>query len=470
VSALAALPPDEGNSDPRGPARADTPRRRSYDAAFKAEAVARIRADKARISDVAAELGISASTLRRWLKADADDASPDAAASAPLDAVASDPPDAVASDPPDAAASDPPASPATPAPDPPGDDGASAADAGAGSLVEGLEPTVNDSDRPQPDFGEPSMEGSSHGSADPLASDTTRDVLSADHASDAHRHRPRPRPTPTAQPVSGTSTGKARTPAEETEDPWSTGSDPSGQSAAERQKFNPEDPNVLAMLDAILEMFPKPGAAPSSGELTQPGPAAHRAVESERDRIPLHPGDDIFPGLSALVPAYRFPIIMALLLGAVGVSRFIPTEYALRPVALALHVISLVIAFGAVLVIDWHGLLWLFGRRGLGESVRLAAAAGPLIWGGLFGLIASGALLHPDISQPLTLVKLSLVLLVAWNGAAMATLRRRMAQLPNYVKPGDLPWRDWSMLMGATVVSQVGWWGAIVIGFVNSST
>jgi hypothetical protein len=60
--------------------------------------------------------------------------------------------------------------------------------------------------------------------------------------------------------------------------------------------------------------------------------------------------------------------------------------------------------------------------------------------------------------------------MVAWNGAAMSTLRRRMAQLPNYVKPGDLPWRDWSMLMSATVISQVGWWGAILIGFVNSST
>jgi hypothetical protein len=139
-------------------------------------------------------------------------------------------------------------------------------------------------------------------------------------------------------------------------------------------------------------------------------------------------------------------------------------------VALPLHVISLVIAFGAVLVIDWHGLLWLFGRRGLSESTRLAAAAGPLIWGGLFGLIASGALLHPNLSSPLTVIKLLLVLMVAWNGAAMTTLRRRMAQLPPYVKPTDLPVRDWAMLMSATVISQVGWWGAILIGFVNSSS
>jgi hypothetical protein len=230
-----------------------------------------------------------------------------------------------------------------------------------------------------------------------------------------------------------------------------------------------DDPNVLAMLDAILEMFPK-YANPSAADLTEPSPAAHRAVEPESERIPLRPGDDIFPGLSALVPAYRFPIILAALLGCIGISRFIPAEYPLRPVAVALHIISLVVAFGAVLVIDWHGLLWLFGRRGLTESTRLAAAAGPLIWGGLFGLMVSGALLHPNISSPLTLTKMGLVLLVAWNGAAMSTLRRRMAQLPSYVKPGDLPFRDWMMLMTATLISQVGWWGAIIIGFINSST
>ena len=132
--------------------------------------------------------------------------------------------------------------------------------------------------------------------------------------------------------------------------------------------------------------------------------------------------------------------------------------------------LSLVVSFGAVLVIDWHGLLWLAGRRGLTESTRLAAGVGPLIWGGLAGLMATGALLHPDLSSPLTVTKLVLVLAVAWNGAAMSPLRRRLARLPAYVKPADLPRRDWRLMMTATVISQVGWFGAIVIGFVNSST
>jgi len=224
------------------------------------------------------------------------------------------------------------------------------------------------------------------------------------------------------------------------------------------------------MLDAILEMFPGAGALPEVHELDSPAPGELRDAMAPGDRIPLHPGDDIFPTLSKLLPVYRFPIILAGLLTAVAASRVVPTDYVLRPAVLALHVLALVLSFGAVLVIDWHGLLWLAGRRGLTESTRLAAGAGPLIWGGLAGLIVSGALLHPNLSSPLTVTKLVLVLAVAWNGAAMSALRRRMAQLPAYVKPGDLPARDWRLMMTATVVSQLGWWGAILIGFVNSST
>jgi hypothetical protein len=336
---------------------------------------------------------------------------------------------------------------------------------------------VNDADRANPLFDEPSMEGSRAApSRDPLASDPTGDVLSSEHGSDANARRPRPAPraggSAPANPATPQKADKSATSgAARAGDQKADADDGAWDDAPDKPApVRPDDPNVLAMLDAILEMFPKHLAAQQATDFTEPSPAAHRAAEPPSNRIPLHPGDDIFPGLSALVPAYRFPIILAFLLGAIGVSRFVPVDYPLRPVALALHVISLVIAFGAVLVIDWHGLLWLFGRRGLTESTRLAAAAGPLIWGGLFGLIASGALLHPNISSPLTVVKMLLVLMVAWNGAAMSTLRRRMAQLPPYIKPTDLPVRDWAMLMAATVISQIGWWGAIIIGFINSST
>ncbi|CAN7168740.1 transposase [Terrabacter sp. LjRoot27] len=339
---MTELPPGKG---PDAPGQSVQSSKRHYDSGFRAYAVERAKAPDARLSVVSAELGVSASSLRRWVKA-YDSAS----------ALAADAP---------------------PVPDP------------APALAQARAPAVS-----------------------------------------------------TPVPVEAGWSGPARH----------------------------EDSHVIAMIDAILEMFPGPGALPADHELDVAGPGEQRAAAAPGDRIPLHPGDDIFPALSKLLPVYRFPIILAALLGAIVVSRFVPTDYALRPTVVAVHVLALVVSFGAVLVIDWHGLLWLAGRRRLTESTRLAAGAGPLIWGGLAGLIASGALLHPDLGSPLTVTKLVLVLAVAWNGAAMSALRRRMAQLPAYVTPGNLPRRDWRLMMTATVVSQIGWWGAILIGFVNSST
>src|SRR6478609_3849668 len=49
--------------------------------------------------------------------------------------------------------------------------------------------------------------------------------------------------------------------------------------------------------------------------------------------------------------------------------------------------LSVVVAFGAIILVDWHGFLWLVGRRRLAEIIRLDGAATPLIWGGLAGML-----------------------------------------------------------------------------------
>ena len=367
---------------------ARSPRR--YDDSFRRYAVKRAREPGARLADVASELGVSASTLRRWVRAVEDD----------QPAVGEE-------------------SVATAAPADLADPAVSLASAGgSGSAV----------------MPEAAGVGEVAGPTAP-----------------AEESRAETSPAEALRAPAGPSTVLVEA------------------AASTARSSGHDERHVLAMLDAILDMFPRPGALPLEADLSEPGPDAHRQVEAPEDRIPLHPGDDIFPAMSSLLPAYRFPIILAGLVVALWVSTLVPATYELRPVAQSLHVLSLVVSFGAVLVIDWHGLLWLAGRRGLTESTRLAAGAGPLIWGGLAGLIATGALLHPNLHSPLTVTKLVLVLAVAWNGAAMSALRRRMAQLPAYVKPADLPRRDWRLMMTATVVSQVGWWGAIIIGFVNSS-
>ena len=416
--AMGVLPPGDPES-PRAAARKPS----RYDDSFRRYAVTRALEPDVRVADVAGELGVSASTLRRWVKAFGEATSQTSGGEDMGKAAgwahvrgARDVDVVAAPDTADQAAAGGSVMAETPASTPSAPSSVAAAVLTASAVLPAA-----------------AVLGAAPGfAALPALSGAPVDV-------------------PAAGPV------------------LTTAATPSGPDRAE-QSDEHHASHVLAMLDAILEMFPHPGGLPLEADLADPGPAAHREVEAAADRIPLHPGDDIFPRLSTLLPAYRFPIILLGLLAALIVSTLVPHDYALRPVALSLHVLSLVVSFGAVLVIDWHGLLWLAGRRGLTESTRLAAGAGPLIWGGLAGLMATGAFLHPDLSSPLTVTKLGLVLAVAWNGAAMSALRRRMAQLPAYVKPADLPRRDWRLMMTATVISQVGWWGAILIGFVNSST
>ncbi|WP_084327866.1 transposase [Intrasporangium oryzae] len=357
---------------------------RRYDDAFRAAAVERASAAGVTVSATAAELGVSVSTLRRWVRAH-EQAAREAEQQAQQDsrrehAVRGPEP------PPDQPPDPPPEQPPEQPPDPPHEQPAS--------------------DRPT--FAQPAA-------AQPRAL-PRRDPP------------PAPHPNPVADRAAALSAEQAYRPSRHTQN-------------ADRA--------------ALLALAPEPEWH------VLPGQEAHETV--------LLPSDDIFPALARIVPAYRFPIILLALVAAVAISTVVPADYPGRPVVLALHVVSLIVAFGTVLVIDWHGLLWLAGRRHLMESTRIAAASGPMIWAGLAGLIATGAFLHPDLTAPRTVVKLLLVLAVAWNGAAMSVFRRRLARLPPDTTPGQLPRTDWRILVVSTTISQIGWWGAMTIGFITSS-
>jgi transposase-like protein len=455
VIAMGVLP---SGDEPGSSGRASRSSRR-YDDSFRRYAVKRALEPDVRLADVANELGVSASTLRRWVRS----AGGDATEGAPVASGAGEQTGEAGSHGGASLLAEPAVSEAS---------GAEAS--GAEASVRGSRPADSvpaesvppESPEVEPPESEPSVRSPSPPVPSPSAVATEESWPDSAHLARQRGEQPLGAPVELGEPVESGYSGEPGEPAAG----FTAVSGSLTEAAASTAKATGHDErHVLAMLDAILDMFPRPGALPLEADLAEPGPAAHREIEAASDRIPLHPGDDIFPSLSSLLPAYRFPIILAGLLAALWVSTLVPATYELRPVAQSLHVLSLVVAFGAVLVIDWHGLLWLAGRRGLTESTRLAAGAGPLIWGGLAGLIATGALLHPNLHSPLTVTKLVLVLAVAWNGAAMSALRRRMAQLPAYVKPADLPRRDWRLMMTATVISQVGWWGAIIIGFVNSS-
>jgi di/tricarboxylate transporter len=141
-----------------------------------------------------------------------------------------------------------------------------------------------------------------------------------------------------------------------------------------------------------------------------------------------------------LAAALCLVVAGTVLLGPVTV----PT--AVREVALFAHLIALVVGFGAVVVVDWYALQWLASRRTLDEVLALAGAVTPLIWGGLTGLVTTGALLSPDTGSRLTLVKMGFVLAVTSTASALrpyvVSSARRSSTVEAAARPRDLDRRD----------------------------
>jgi hypothetical protein len=145
-----------------------------------------------------------------------------------------------------------------------------------------------------------------------------------------------------------------------------------------------------------------------------------------------------------------------------------PPEWMRMP-ALFLHLASLVVGLGAVLMIEWHGLLWATGWS-TAREVRQADRTLILpVWLGLAGLLATGALLQPDLDQPLTVVKLVAVLVLALNGVALTRWTSDLARMPAKARFRDLPRSARLGYATSGVISQLAWWTAVLIGMLNST-
>ena len=139
-------------------------------------------------------------------------------------------------------------------------------------------------------------------------------------------------------------------------------------------------------------------------------------------------------------------------------------------VALFVHLMSMAIGFGAVIVIDVYGLLWLAGRRTLTALVDLDTAAHTVIAVGVGGLLASGIALQPDLATPLARFKMLLVLVLMLNGlAAQRFLVGMRKRLPPGTSGASIPWAAFQRGLTAALVSQASWWGAIAIGFITNA-
>ncbi|MEU4213362.1 hypothetical protein AB0F13_25845 [Streptomyces sp. NPDC026206] len=209
--------------------------------------------------------------------------------------------------------------------------------------------------------------------------------------------------------------------------------------------------------ESPLSVVPQPRPVPAMGPGVRPVPAMTAGAKHAR---PLGLYDSWWTlGGAAMA-------ICAVWAASVWISVHLQADATLHTVALFVHLASLVLGFGAVLVADYFGLLWITGRCSLRDALGSAGRLHFPIWAGLAGLVASGTMLHPNPSSTLTCVKLVMVLVLSLNGLQAGLLNKRMAQHGSTdPAPRFLAWG------GATaLVSQICWWGAVIIGFLNTQS
>jgi hypothetical protein len=133
------------------------------------------------------------------------------------------------------------------------------------------------------------------------------------------------------------------------------------------------------------------------------------------------------------------------------------------------HLISLVVGFGAVIVIDAFGLLWLIKWWGVDLTLvrRVANITQRLIWVGFTGLVLTGIpmLLMKGTVSDMTIIKLALVAMVGLNGVFLHYIKKMLDALGQDIT--DVPAKVYFRISLASAISQIGWWGATAIGFLN---
>lgn len=135
-------------------------------------------------------------------------------------------------------------------------------------------------------------------------------------------------------------------------------------------------------------------------------------------------------------------------------------------IALFFHLIFLILAFGSVMIIDIFGLLMLLKKQTLEQVKKVAKITQVLIWTGWLGMVVSGVNLIylKGYVDNLTKIKIFFVLMVGANGIFLHYIKKA---LDKYKTEHDIP-KLWMFRMFlATAISQTGWWGAFLIGFVH---
>jgi hypothetical protein len=162
--------------------------------------------------------------------------------------------------------------------------------------------------------------------------------------------------------------------------------------------------------------------------------------------------------------AIRTMATCAALATAIWLSTQLHCAPALHHAALLIHLASLVLGFGAVLAVDYFALAWVLRRTSLREMLTVADRLQLPIWLGVTGLVASGVLLEPNIANHTTQTKMALVVVLTLNGLQASAFTDRVAARGGVL---DRPLITRGAL--TLLISQACWWGALWIGFWNTT-
>jgi hypothetical protein len=159
-------------------------------------------------------------------------------------------------------------------------------------------------------------------------------------------------------------------------------------------------------------------------------------------------------------------VISAVWAAGMWAATHLQADETLCVAARFVHLATLIVGFGSIITIDWLAILWLLGRRALTELLQAVRAVHVLVWLGLGGLVLSGLVLRPDLSSVLVQVKLGLVFVVTLNGLFAYSVAQRLSRYADCPVPRRLLVQSGA----AALISQAGWWGATILGFINSHT
>jgi hypothetical protein len=152
--------------------------------------------------------------------------------------------------------------------------------------------------------------------------------------------------------------------------------------------------------------------------------------------------------------------IVPTILVVVWASQVVTPSPVVHDVAKFAHLVFVIIGLGCVLAVDWYGIRWQLGYASLKSVVTTASALAVPTWLGLAGLLITGIFLQPDLTSPLTTTKIGLVTLLCFVGLTARSVHRDLAG-------GSAQLRVFRFAMTLAVLSQLCWWGAVVIGFLN---